>query len=192
MKKYFKYIIILFIISIGIGVALSYVNKNGKVDISAQNISGNTTEVGSEENLTIQTSSEEEKVSKDTIFEVETKYEDCKHTEVNEYEAPKELINLTEEEIANDYPEYIVVSFSKDKVCLYNTSEGLCNEHFKISINDDNMIVVYKLNSDYDTEIYQETEISAEYLSEDDQKELEEGIYIYGISDLNTILENFE
>lgn len=191
MKK-FKYIVILFIISIGIGVALSYVNKKGKIDISAQNISGNTTEVGSEENITIQTISEEEKISKDTIFEVETKYEDCKHTEVNEYEAPKELINLTEEEFENNYPEYIVVSFSKDKVCLYNTLEGLCNEHFKITINDDNMIVVYKLNSDYDTEIYQETEISAEYLSIDDQQELEEGIYIYGISELNTILENFE
>ena len=54
------------------------------------------------------------------------------------------------------------------------------------------MIIVYRLKSNYDTEIYQTTEISSEYLSTDDKKELEEGIYIYGTAELNSILENFE
>ena len=54
-----------------------------------------------------------------------------------------------------------------------------------------NTDVTVKLTKN-DTEIYQTTEISSEYLSTDDKKELEEGIYIYGTAELNSILENFE
>lgn len=192
MKKYFKYILILFVISIGIGLAISYVRKNGKAGISAENITGNTTEVENNKTLSIETSSSEEKINPKTIFEVETKFEDCKHTEKAEYKAPKEVINLTEAEFEEKYPEYIITDFSEEKVSLYCLSEGLCNEHFKITINDENKIVVYKLKSNYDTEIYQTTDISAEYLSDEDIKELKDGIYIYGTSELNSTLENFE
>lgn len=192
MRNYLKYIVILFIVSIGIGLAISFVKRNGKVDISAQNISGNTTKVGSQEELTQETSTEEIKILPDTVFIVETKYEDCKHTEINEYEAPNEVINLTEEEFEEEYPEYIVVSFSEDEVSLYNLAEGLCNEHYKITVDDNEMVIVYKLKSNYDTEIYETTEISSEYLTSEDRKELEEGIYIYGTTELNSTLENFE
>ena len=191
MGKYLKYIVILFIVSIMIGLCISYVKRNGKVDISAQNITGNVTEVGSEE-FAKEASSSEEKITPNTIFKVETKYEDCKHTETSEYEAPREVINFTLEELEEKYPEYIVINFSKDEVDLYNVAEGLCNKHYKITIDESGMIIVYRLKSNYDTEIYQTTEISSEYLSTDDKKELEEGIYIYGTAELNSILENFE
>lgn len=192
MSKYFKYVIILFIVSIGIGLAISYVKRNGKLDISAQNISGNTEEVGSEEELAEPTSNEEIKIEPDTIFVVETKYEDCKHTEKNEYEAPEEVINLTEKEFKEEYPEYIVVSFSEEEVELYGLEEGLCSEHYIITIDKENMIIIYNLKSNYDKEVYETTEISAEYLSLEDQKELEEGIYVYGLTELNSILESYE
>lgn len=192
MKNYFKYIVILFIVSIGIGLAVSYVRRNGKVDISAQNISGNAAEVGSQEEITEETSASEEKITPDTIFKVDTKYEDCKHTETNEYEAPDEVINLTEEEFEEEYPEYIVVSFSEEEVSLYNTAKGLCSEHYIITVDDEDKIIIYKLKSDYDKEVYKETEISAEYLTSEDRKELEEGIYIYGTTELNSTLESFE
>lgn len=192
MSKYFKYVIILFIVSIGIGLAISYVKRNGKLDISAQNISGNTEEVGSEEELAEPTSNEEIKIEPDTIFVVETKYEDCKHTEKNEYEAPEEVINLTEKEFKEEYSEYIVVSFSEEEVELYGLEEGLCSEHYIITIDEENMIIIYNLKSNYDKEVYETTEISAEYLSLEDQKELEEGIYVYGLTELNSILESYE
>lgn len=192
MSKYFKYIVILFIVSIGIGLAISYVKRNGKVDISAQNISGNTEEVGIQEELTEPTINEDIKIGPDTIFIVETKYEDCKHTEKREYEAPKEVINLTEEEFEEKYPEYIVENFSEDEVSLYGLAEGLCSDHYIITIDENDMIIVYNLKSNYDKELYETTDISAEYLSSEDQKELEEGIYVYGKADLNSTLESYE
>ena len=192
MRKYIKYILILFIISIGIGLAISYVKRNGKVDISAQNISGNTEEVGTENEAVEPTSTSSIKITPDTKFIVESKFEDCKHTETNEYEAPDEVINMTEEEFEENYPEYIVVSFSEEEISLFSLEEGLCSSHYIISVDDDKNIIIYNLTSDYDKEIYETTEIGAEYLSADDQKELEEGIYVYGLSELNSTLENFE
>ena len=51
---------------------------------------------------------------------------------------------------------------------------------------------MYRLNENYDKTLYEKTEIYTEYLSEEDVRRLEEGIYVYGASSLNSILENFE
>ena len=75
---------------------------------------------------------------------------------------------------------------------LYGLEDGLCSEHYIITVDENNMIIIYNLKSNYDKEVYETTEISAEYLSSEDQKELEDGIYVYGLTELNSILESYE
>ena len=189
MKKYLKYVIILFLISVGIGFLFSRINTDNS--IIAQNISGDTSEVGGSNETIIQTNIDEEKITLNTKMIFETKYQDCKHTETTEEDAVN-FINMTEDELKENYPDWIVKSFSSDEVEIYRIEEGLCNNHYKITTDENNMVCVYKLKSNYDLEEYEETEISAEYLTEEDIENLEEGIYIYGESELNSTLENFE
>ena len=191
MKKYIKYIIIIFLISVGVGFILSKTKVDNEVD--AQNISGDTSEVGSSEETIVQANIDEEKITPNTNIIIETKYQDCKHTETEENGTiAEELINMTEEDIEENFPDWIIKSFSSDEVNIYRVEEGLCNNHFKITLNEDDMVCVYRLESDYDTELYEETEISAEYLTEEDLESLEEGIYIYGETEVNSTLESFE
>ena len=43
-----------------------------------------------------------------------------------------------------------------------------------------------------DFELLRKTNITKEYLTKDDIEKLEEGIFVFGISDLNAALEDFE
>ena len=191
MKRYVKYIIILFLISVGIGFVFSKVQTNN--DMAAQNISGNTSEVGSSDETIVQTNIDEEKIIPSTKIIFETKYQDCKHTETIEVDAETEdVINMTEEELEENFPDWIIKSFSVDEVEIYRIETGLCSNHFKLALDENNMVCIYKLKSNYDIELYEETEISAEYLTEEDLENLGEGIYIYGESELNSTLESFE
>ena len=60
-------------------------------------------------------------------------------------------------------------------------------------INAENdYINVYYINEKNEKILYKKTEISTEYLSKEDVEKLEEGIDIYGIEELNKLLEDFE
>ena len=190
MKKYIKYIIILFLISIVIGLIFSRTKTDD--DLIAQNISGNISEVGSADETVTQTNVDEVKITPNTNIVFETKYQDCKHTEITEKNEVEDFVNMTEDELKENYPNWIVQSFSADEVQIYRLEDGLCSSHFKIALDENNMVCVYSLTQDYDIELYKETEISAEYLADEDLENLEEGIYIYGESELNSTLESFE
>lgn len=102
------------------------------------------------------------------------------------------MINLTEEELEEKYKDWEIKSFSADEIILYKKMSGICGEHFVITTNNDNAVVVYKLDEDYNKEVYEQTDISIEYLATEDIQKLEEGIYVYGITSLNSALESFE
>ena len=198
MKNIFKYIILIFIISIGIGFILAKGKiKNNKVSIenSLYNnflVENNiiTNEINNNIDI-LETSFEDDKIEIDTKLILKKKYIDCKHTITKEVELPGELINLTEEELKVRYPEWKIEEFDDDEVVLYKNVYGLCTEHFVIESGEE-FIEVYSLNEEYDKKLYEVTNISIEYLTEDDIEKLNQGIYVYGVQELNSILENFE
>ena len=198
MKNIFKYIILIFIISIGIGFILAKGKiKNNKVSIenSLYNnflVENNIITNEIDNNIDIlETSFEDDKIEIDTKLILKKKYIDCKHTITKEVELPGELINLTEEELKVRYPEWKIEEFDDDEVVLYKNVYGLCTEHFVIESGEE-FIEVYSLNEEYDKKLYEVTNISIEYLTEDDIEKLNQGIYVYGVQELNSILENFE
>ena len=154
--------------------------------VTVNNVSGKTRNI-----VVMQTASLEEKILPTTKLILEKKYQDCKHTISKEVELPEEMVNLTRKELSELYSDWTIKDFSKNKVVLYRLANGLCDEHFLI--NDENgVVVVYRLDEDYNKSLYEKTDIYTEYLPLQDIERLKEGIYVYTVSDLNSELENLE
>jgi len=194
MKKIIKYGILIFLFSVLVGYFIGkfyplIMGATSKTII--ENVVGNVPEVGVSGEVIIKTANLEEKLLPTATLILEKKFEDCKHTIVTESELPIEMANLTKDEITEIYSEWAVKDFSKDSITLYKVEKGLCGEHFVIN-SENGVVMVYKLDENYDKTLYEKTDIYTEYLSEDDINKLSMGIYVYGLSDLNSILENFE
>ena len=133
----------------------------------------------------------EEKVSSNAILILKKYYQKCEHT-INEYvEIPQELVNLTEEEVQAQYPDWEVIGFQTGKVILYKEFDDVCGEHFKLKV-EDGKVVIYIVNSDGTENVYEKTNISSEYLTETDLLNMQDGLEIYGKEELNQIIEDFE
>lgn len=136
-------------------------------------------------------SATEEKLAANAILILKKYYEKCDHT-INEYvELPQELVNLTEKEVQAEYPDWEVIGFEKGKLTLYKEFEDVCGQHFKLKI-EEGKVVIYIVNNDGTESIYEKTNISSEYLTETDLLNMQDGLEIYGVEELNQIIEDFE
>lgn len=134
---------------------------------------------------------EEEKLSANAILILKKYYQQCEHT-INEYvELPQELVNLTEQEVQAEYPDWEVIGFETGKLTLYKEIDNVCGEHFKLRI-EDGKVVIYIVNVDGTESIYEKTNISSQYLTETDLLNMQDGLEIYGLEELNKIIEDFE
>ena len=196
MKKLGLVVFIVFIFSVLVGYFFGkyypLMIGNAKQSTTViDNASGKTKTVGTSDEIVLSTASLEEKLLPTANLILEKRYQDCKHTVVTESELPVEMANLTEDEIKQRYPAWIVKDFSKDSVTLYKLEDGLCGEHFVINEEDGN-VVVYRLDEDYNKTLYEKTDIYTEYLPQEDVLRLKEGIYVYSTANLNSELENLE
>lgn len=138
-----------------------------------------------------ETSFEEEKIGQNTKFIILESYSGCGHNTEVITEVDSDMVNLNKEEFEKKYSEYKVKRFSRDEVIVQKENEGICNEHFKISIGED-FIEVFKLNQKGEEELYLVTGISRDYLAEDDIQKLNKGIEVYGKGNINSKLEDYE
>ena len=136
-------------------------------------------------------SATEEKLASNAILILKKYYRKCEHT-INEYvELPQELVNMTEKEVQAQYLDWEVIGFEKGKLTLYKEFDDVCQEHFKLRLEEGN-VVVYIVNSDGKESLYEKTGISSEYLTETDLINMQDGLEIYGKEELNQIIEDFE
>jgi len=136
-------------------------------------------------------SSTEEKLASNAILILKKYYQKCEHT-INEYvELPQEIVNMTKEEVQEEYADWEVIGFEKGKLTLYKEFDDVCGEHFKLKI-EDGKVVIYIVNNDGSETIYEKTNISSEYLTETDLINMQDGLEIYGKEELNQIIEDFE
>ena len=142
-------------------------------------------------NTTIETNYDKEKISPNCLFILKKYYKKCNHT-INEYiEIPEEIINKTEDELKEEYEEWEIEKFSSNEVILYKEYEGDCGEHYILK-EKDGKIVIYRETETGEQEEYEETQISTEYLTETDKINISKGIRVYGKEALNQIIEDFE
>ena len=140
-----------------------------------------------------QVSSGDDKISSNSALILKKYYKACGHT-INEYaEMLPELVNMTQDEIDEKFIEWELIGFSSREVTLFKEFEGTCGEHFRLREENGN-VIVYKILEDESEQIYEKTEISTEFLPETDLLKIksEKGIEVFGIEELNKVLEDFE
>ena len=203
MKNTGKIIIISVVLAICAGMATYFIVRQNKKSETipetntyiSEKIEDECTEEYKEEEKanqnTTEVSSTEEKVAANAILILKKYYTKCDHT-INEYvELPKELVNLTKEQVQEKYSDWEVIGFEKGKITLYKEFDDVCGEHFKLKI-EDGKVVVYTVNNDGTETLYEKTNISSEYLTETDLLNMQDGLEIYGKEELNQVIEDFE
>ena len=186
--------IIIFIIAIFVGNYIYDSSNKEENTIKSENTSNsivNQVDYSVRNDITINTDSEEEKVSPNATLILKKHYKECDHT-IKEYaEIPEEFVNLTKSEIEKEYPEWEVEKFTPLDIILIKEEDGFCNEHFILK-EEQGVIIVYKIDKQGEESLYDTTGISVEYLTESDKLELKNGIKVYGKEELNSMLENYE
>ena len=204
MKKSWIIILIFAIIIIGIisGLAIHSQKKNSKNNIienEINEVSEKITDECTEEyeeiekqaSLEIETNSSEEKISPNCLLTLKRYYGECQHT-INEYiDISESLVNGTEEDLKKEYPNWEIQKYSSNEIILYKEFNSNCGQHF-ILRNDEGKITIYKINENNEEEVYEKTEISVDYLTETDKIEIQNGIRVNGIEELNQLIEDFE
>ena len=208
MKKIVFYGILIFIFSIGVGFVFSKLWVNQKLSDANLKVVGDELHFLNESNKNIveakdrdeenlisnevlQASAIEEKILPTAEFAMKKVYNECGHFKFEYAELPQELVNLTEEELEAYYEDWEIEEFSPSKLILTKDINSLCDEHFIIKLGE-KYVQVFHLEPDGNLVVYETTDISREYLPEEDIKKLEEGIYVFGEGKLNSVLEDFE
>ena len=204
MKKSWIIILVIVIIIVGIIAGLAMYNKNKKtknniieneMNIVSEKVTDECTEeyeeMEKQAQLEIEANSSEEKISPNCLVTLKRYYNECQHT-INEYiDVPKDLVNGTREDLEKEYPNWEIQKFSSNEIILYKEFDSNCGQHF-ILRNDDGKITIYKINENNEEDVYEKTEISVEYLTDTDKVEIQNGLRINGIEELNQLLEDFE
>ncbi len=139
----------------------------------------------------MQTNAEEEKVSPNCSFTKKIYYDKCGHTVSNYLELPKDLVNLTKEEVKEKYQGYQIEEFDSNKIVLFKQVNDECGEHYIIKDNE-GKVTIYKILEDGSESLIEETDIYTEYLTETDKNNMKNGIVINGKQELNQLIEDFE
>ena len=204
MKKSWIIILVLAILIIGIIAGLAIYKKDEKsknniVENEINTVSEKVTDECTEEyeeleeqaKLDIETNSSEEKISPNCLIILKRYYNECQHT-INEYiDIPQNLVNGTREDLEKEYSNWEIQRYSSNEIILYREFDSNCGQHF-ILRNDNGKITIYKINESNEEEVYERTEISVEYLTETDKIEIQNGIRVNGIEELNQLIEDFE
>ena len=134
---------------------------------------------------------EEEKTTPNTLIIYKTYYTKCKHY-IKEYkDIDASLVNLTEKELKEKCREWKIDNFSIEEIELSKEEESFCNEHYKLKL-ENNAIVIYNVDENGIETEYEHTGITTEYLTEEDILKLTTGIIIFGKENLTYAIEDYE
>ena len=141
--------------------------------------------------LLIETSVDDEITTPNTLIIYKTYYTECKHYIQRYEDIDASLVNLTEKEFKEKTRRWRIEKFSSEEIELSKEEEGFCNEHYKLKL-DNNVIVIYQINQAGVEIEYEHTEITTEYLTNEDILKLTTGIEVYGKENLSSTLEDYE
>lgn len=197
MKKWIYIIGIILIIIVAIFVGIYIYGNNNKKETNIgkndniENKVENKTEYSVKNDITIETNTKNEKISPNASLVLKKHYIGCNHI-IKEYaEIPQEFVNLTKEELQEEYKNWEIEEFTPNKVILIKEEQGECGEHYVLKA-ENGVIVVYKKNTNGNETLIEETGIAIDYLTEDDKEKIEQGINVYGKEELNSTLEDYE
>lgn len=142
-------------------------------------------------NEAVETSSVSMKVSPNAIIIQKRYYKSCDHLIREVIDIPEDLINKTQDDVMNKYSDWKLEGYSPKEIVIYKEFQGICNEHYVIKERN-GVIGIYTENNEGIQEWQEDTEISTQYLPEEDLEQLKVGIKIVGKNNLYSFLEDYE
>lgn len=190
MKKIVIIISAIIIILLGIFIGVKINNKEPQSNTLNNNIK--TTEINQNMNtLVTEVSKPEEKTTPNTLLIYKIYYTKCKHYIKNYNEIDASLVNLTQKEFKDKFKGWKIERFSPEEVEISKEEERFCNEHYKLKL-EDNIIVIYNINENGRETEYERTDITTEYLTQEDILKLRNGIIVFGKENLTSTIEDYE
>jgi len=180
------------VIIIGFGVFIGFKISTGGKEEYNQAFDNNmileeNVEISSLEISTV----DEEKTTPNTLIIYKTYYTKCKHYIQRYEDIDASLVNLTEKEFKEKCRMWKIDKFSVEEIELSKEEESFCNEHYKLKL-EKNAIVIYNVDENGIETEYEHTGITTEYLTEEDILKLNTGIIIYGKENLTSTIEDYE
>lgn len=184
-------LIIVLIISFGIFLGFKMYNESEQ----EYNTAFDNNMITPEQNIEISSleisNIDEVKTTPNTLVIYKTYYTKCKHYIQRYEDIDISLVNLNEEEYKERVRGWNIDKFSTEEVELLKEEEAFCDEHYKLKLEND-IIVIYKIKEDGTQVQYEQTEITTEYLTNEDILRLKTGIEVYGKENLSNTIEDYE
>ena len=189
--------IVVFIMGLSLGMYYSFsgkkemkkeepIPKDSVQDVVIQNIQREKKE---EENLIpMEAFSTVERISPYAKMVIEKKYTKCGHTTVSIIDVPKELVNLSKEELKEKYSGWSIKDFSAKEFTLFRLIDANCEDHFVLKEKDGYLAVYNDLTEEVQN-LVNKTDILVEDLREEVKHDLEKGIYVYGKENVEERIE---
>ncbi len=192
-RKIYVGICILIIIVLGIlaGIYLYDINNVSKDNFNNETIQVEDLNNNIEVTNTLEVVNQEEKTTPNTLMIYKIYYTKCNHY-INEYkDIDISAVNLTEEEIKDKNKDWKIEEFSEKQIVFEREEEAFCDQHFKLKLVNDN-VIIYKIDENNNEIEYQTTDITSEFLTNEDILKLKQGILVYGRENLTAVLEDYE
>ncbi len=189
--------IIIVIVAIITAIIIYNLNNKGEANINIVKVADEeilddcTDEYEEIQKDFLQANSNEEKISPNCFMTLKVIYKKCGHQTSKYIKVPEELVNKTKDDLQEKYSDWNIQSFSDTEVVLTKEEDGECGEHYLVQDKEGNA-VIYQILEDGTKKEYEKTDISTEYLSDSDKRQLEEGIKVNGLQELNQLIEDFE
>ena len=188
MKKWVIVVLIiaLFVVSVICGFIInSFTNFSKKEEQNHAVLADN------EKEKTIDTSSYDITISPNAEVISMQKFGKCGHTTTVRAIVPREIVNLNKEKVQKYYEGWNIDEFTANEIKISRNNSGICEEHY-ILRESDGYISINRKNDIGEYIFKGLTDISVQYLPEEDLNRLEKGIEIVGKENLNKFLEDFE
>lgn len=184
-------IAIILLFALGVMIGIYFYQKEKTQDSNMVTTKLAEKEQDDIENKVVYTSTSEEKISPNCTIVEKQYFKGCDHLIKNIKEIPEEWINMTEEQIIKQYPDWTLESFSKNQIVVSQEKEGYCGEHYVIREHN-GVLGIYTLDENGNETLKEDTEISTMYLTEEDLEILNKGIKAIGENQLHQVLEDYE
>ena len=139
----------------------------------------------------IKVNNTEEKTSPNCKIILKLYYKKCGHLLEKTKTIEEADVNLTEQDLKERFKDWELQKFTPTEIVLYKEFDGFCKEHYVLKEKNGN-IAIYSVDENNNETFIESTEVSTQYLEEDDLNKIKDGIYIYSKKELNKVLEDFE
>ena len=204
MKNLLTFCIAIIIFSVGIilgaelnsiGTEKQLAEENKKIDsmqdVVIKNVQSKKDELDSGDEEVKAVTAVETKISPYATLTIEKFFKTCAHTTLETVEIPKELVNMTKEELQAKYEKWYIKKFTDKEVHLYREVDANCSSHFVVK-EDAGKVAVFAQIDSKNMQFKQSTNIDFETLRDEDKELIKEGVELYGEEELSSFIEDFE